>query len=611
MLNNDRVPSDTSLFHKSLLAVALLVTVAMIGLAATLDASADRPPQSGQARATSLGDRVNDMFSLSRSEIAVVQEVVDRDAVVFDVPFEGDTMRLRLHPHSVRAAGHRVWVQLDDGSNVEVEPGPESTVRGVVEGPAWAAGAEVAGSVLPEGLLATILLPDGRTIWIEPIAAGSRAVAGAQPGQHVVYDAGDTLCEGVCGTSGAAAINNFARDRGLEEIAEAGGAAASVCKVAELGVDADFQYYQALGSSVTNVINRINNIINTVNILYEEQCGIRHEITEIVIRTSAGANPYTSNNAEVLLGQFRSVWNSPPESSIPRDVAHLFTGRNLGSILGIAYLSQVCNISMAYGLSRHQPNFSCQTDLVAHELGHNWSAPHCSCPSHTMNPSITCANNFHSSSISAIVSFRNSRPCLHDCPPPWPDNNTCATAFIVGEGSIAFTNYGATTTGPDEPALCDFGGDTNVQSDVWYRHAAQCDGLLTVSLCGSSYFTKLAVYSGACPTQPNTAIACDVFSCPDENRATVTFPVTQGEVIRIRVGGHGGAQGDGILSVSCSDAPPCPADLNGDNVVDVLDLLLLLDTWGTCVGCAADLNGDGVVDVLDLLLLLDAWGSCS
>ncbi len=49
-----------------------------------------------------------------------------------------------------------------------------------------------------------------------------------------------------------------------------------------------------------------------------------------------------------------------------------------------------------------------------------------------------------------------------------------------------------------------------------------------------------------------------------------------------------------------------PEDINGDGVVDVLDLLLLLAAWGTA-DPDSDINGDGVVDVLDLLLVLGAW----
>ncbi|HRQ74807.1 MAG TPA: hypothetical protein PK098_02695 [Phycisphaerales bacterium] len=57
-------------------------------------------------------------------------------------------------------------------------------------------------------------------------------------------------------------------------------------------------------------------------------------------------------------------------------------------------------------------------------------------------------------------------------------------------------------------------------------------------------------------------------------------------------------------------APLIFADLNGDGVVDVMDLLILMNQWGECKSrcCIADLNLDGYVDVLDLLGLLAHWG---
>ncbi|MDP7574030.1 MAG: GC-type dockerin domain-anchored protein, partial [Phycisphaerales bacterium] len=58
------------------------------------------------------------------------------------------------------------------------------------------------------------------------------------------------------------------------------------------------------------------------------------------------------------------------------------------------------------------------------------------------------------------------------------------------------------------------------------------------------------------------------------------------------------------------ETPPCPADMNGDGVVDVIEVLLLLDAWGQCEDCAADINGDGIVDTDDLLSVLAAWGAC-
>lgn len=63
----------------------------------------------------------------------------------------------------------------------------------------------------------------------------------------------------------------------------------------------------------------------------------------------------------------------------------------------------------------------------------------------------------------------------------------------------------------------------------------------------------------------------------------------------------------GQITVGIDD---CPADLNGDNLVNVLDLLLLLTAWGPNPGDPADLNGDGNVDVVDLLQMLTVWGAC-
>ena len=51
-----------------------------------------------------------------------------------------------------------------------------------------------------------------------------------------------------------------------------------------------------------------------------------------------------------------------------------------------------------------------------------------------------------------------------------------------------------------------------------------------------------------------------------------------------------------------------PGDLDGNGVVDVNDLLVIIGAWGICSGdCPADLNGDGVVDVLDILEILAFW----
>jgi len=54
--------------------------------------------------------------------------------------------------------------------------------------------------------------------------------------------------------------------------------------------------------------------------------------------------------------------------------------------------------------------------------------------------------------------------------------------------------------------------------------------------------------------------------------------------------------------------PLCPleGDLNGDGVVNILDLLLLIGNFNG--SGAGDLNGDGIVNITDLLILIANWG---
>jgi hypothetical protein len=64
---------------------------------------------------------------------------------------------------------------------------------------------------------------------------------------------------------------------------------------------------------------------------------------------------------------------------------------------------------------------------------------------------------------------------------------------------------------------------------------------------------------------------------------------------------------------------PCPSDVNGDTLSDILDFLDFLDSFGACdnlpapcagaSGVDADFNGDTFVDILDFLDFFDAFGT--
>ena len=76
------------------------------------------------------------------------------------------------------------------------------------------------------------------------------------------------------------------------------------------------------------------------------------------------------------------------------------------------------------------------------------------------------------------------------------------------------------------------------------------------------------------------------------------------------IGADGEDTGAGAAYVYDLSACLCPADLDGDGNVGILDLLALLAVWGTNPGGPPDFDGDGNVGILDLLTLLANWGAC-
>jgi hypothetical protein len=122
------------------------------------------------------------------------------------------------------------------------------------------------------------------------------------------------------------------------------------------------------------------------------------------------------------------------------------------------------------------------------------------------------------------------------------------------------------------------------------------------------------MYAGpGCPTAATPVFACsdDTLGCAPTTTTTLLAEVIGGTEYFVRIGSKVNSGGTGTLSVTCeSDAPPCPADLDGSGTVDAADLASVLSAWGSCSGCTADLDGNGQVDAADLASILSAWGVC-
>ena len=92
---------------------------------------------------------------------------------------------------------------------------------------------------------------------------------------------------------------------------------------------------------------------------------------------------------------------------------------------------------------------------------------------------------------------------------------------------------------------------------------------------------------------------------------TVNVPLVMGELVLANpiFADPGGSQiavsGPGALDL----LNQCPADVSGDGMVGVDDILTVLDSWGT--GDGGDATGDGATDVDDILAVIGGWGPCS
>jgi hypothetical protein len=321
------------------------------------------------------------------------------------VPVNGVSETLELYPLSVRSPNYTVLVQQGDGTYAQAEPTPEHSYRGSIVGKP---NSIVAVTYDETGVRGSIHVPDGRRLWVEPLA---NQIAAASPKQHIVYRDEDTITSQ---DSCAEPVHSHDRSDNLEPV-EGAVAGSPGFYIAEIAIDADHEYFLDYGN-ISAVQDQINTVINAMNVEYERDVLIRHVITTIIVR-SAASDPYTSSSSGVLLGEFKNHWNNY-QVDVHRDVAQLFTGRDLDSnYIGVAYLGEICT-SWAYGVV--QSNFSgsalaYQTDLSAHELGHNWAADHCSCsnPPYTMNPTIIGSNRFHPTlSVPDMIAYRDTRGCL-------------------------------------------------------------------------------------------------------------------------------------------------------------------------------------------------------
>ncbi|MCH2132540.1 MAG: hypothetical protein MK116_02200 [Phycisphaerales bacterium] len=205
----------------------------------------------------------------------------------------------------------------------------------------------------------------------------------------------------------------------------------------------------------------------------------------------------------------------------------------------------------------------------------------------------------------------NNRP-VTDCDSAasfcWLTENTAAGGGDVDGGETLLISPRIDATGVGSVSYCywyrNIGGGQNVEDDVFRVHVSDDDGatwtqILSVGPTGpgteGDWRTEETFFADLPDFQVNDQFRIR-FNASDLNQTSRVEAAIDNIV---------------MVSIDCEpDEPGCDGDVNGDNVVDVNDILLMLNDWGNCSGCPSDTNDDGVVDVNDILALLANYGDC-
>ncbi len=273
----------------------------------------------------------------------------------------------------------------------------------------------------------------------------------------------------------------------------------------------DYEFTTDMGGD-TAANQAIVTRLNSVDGIFSQQLGVQISV-ELVETNSDINDPFTdvtdAGDLLVELGTYRN--NTAAQRA--RGLTHLYTGKNLdSSTVGIAYSGALCSTRFGAGLSEGRRGPTTDALIAAHEIGHNFGAPHdgesgSPCESETgaflMAPSVNGSDQFSSCSVTEMQDDVAAASCI--------------TALPATDMSVAFNGSG-TTILLNVPTDLVFDVDnqgsldaTNVSVDFTIPAA------LTVN--------SIAASSGSCTTGAGTA-NCSLGTVAGFAGNTVTLSVT-------------------------------------------------------------------------------------
>ncbi|WP_447970302.1 M12 family metallo-peptidase [Nitrospira sp. M1] len=372
---------------------------------------------------------------------------------------------------------------------------------------------------------------DGHEVYvIDPMSVIEPALPGpslARPSALGMYRLSDTkeLESQTCGVGHGAMHANSINDynalvQELQDRVTANAEGASLNLDMAVVADVEFSNMQrnVYGTSTNAaVIARIN----VVDGIFSEQVGVQINLVEIQELTNNGS--LTSTDPRTLIDQFGNFTNAP--SFTHPGVAHLFTGRNLnGSTIGIAYISALCHSRFGVGVNEVTGGGTARALVVAHELGHNFGAPHdaesgsaCASAPNTflMNPIINGSDQFSQCSVAEMQ--------------PEINRASCISVLNFDQSDLRVDVLGD----PFESVL---GNAFSVAVRIHNDGPARADAVTAnVTFPAQVRVQGATSSSGSCSIAGGRQVSCGVGNIPNGGNRTMTLTV-QGQAIGMFVG---------------------------------------------------------------------------
>jgi uncharacterized repeat protein (TIGR01451 family) len=350
------------------------------------------------------------------------------------------------------------------------------------------------------------MLWDGSELWAieavrDPLTGNEKAYIYRLSDVHI--SPGTLMCSEISAPDNAGELSHAILSEVSANAARGLGATSQI----DVAIIGDFEFTSAKGASAdADLTTRLNNVDG----IFSAQLGVQINVNRIDTY-STNSDPFTDQTVPALLLGELSNYRFTTPAQHANGLSHLFTGRDLDtSISGISYTGGLCSQQFGAGVTQGTHSVTMDSLIAAHEIGHNFGAPHdgeAPCESvpggFLMAPQYNGSDTFSACSISGMQARVDTANCISTL--------LNADVAVVAGGQPAAVLLGDTVT-------VTFDVD-NVGAD------AASDVNIDVTIPTGVALGGVSATAGDCATGAGTA-SCAIGTIAAGSGATVTITAT-------------------------------------------------------------------------------------